>query len=93
MLCNAYLWHSTTSSGGWVSDGIITEIIDNFTVKCLSNHLTSFAVLVDVAGTHSSVMNGTIDPELLALSWVSYIGCGISALCLTATIIFLLSFR
>ena len=40
--------------GGWASDGIATSGIKtegNVTsVQCLSTHLTSFAVLVDVAG-------------------------------------------
>ena len=41
-------------SGSWVTDGIRTTnstMVGNVTsVQCLSTHLTSFAVLVDVAG-------------------------------------------
>ena len=38
--------------GGWSSDGIETVFDEGTqTVTCLSSHLTSFAVLVDVAGT------------------------------------------
>lgn len=45
-------------NGGFVTDGVRTQ--SNFTqnnlttVNCLSNHLTSFAVLVDVAGVVSN---------------------------------------
>ena len=41
-------------SGGFSTDGVLTASInmgdDVTTVQCLSNHTTSFAVLVDVAG-------------------------------------------
>ena len=38
--------------GGWSSDGIETVFDEGTqTVTCLSSHLTSFAVLVDVSGT------------------------------------------
>ena len=40
--------------GGWSSEGIQTVFDEETgTVTCLSSHLTSFAVLVDVAGTVS----------------------------------------
>ena len=85
--------YSSTEFGGWLSDGIITEIIDNTTVRCLSSHLTSFAVLVDVSGTYSKTVNETDPVVREALSVVSYIGCSISVVCLIATIVFLLALR
>lgn len=90
---------SSTSYGGWVSDGVIAEIIDNSTVKCLSSHLTSFSVLVDIVA--DEIMNDNNDTnatetdtgiEEQILSVVSYIGCSVSIFCLAITIIWLLSF-
>ena len=44
--------------GGWAFDGIeMTNMAENddgqMVISCMSTHLTSFAVLVDVAGTLS----------------------------------------
>ena len=44
--------------GGWAFDGIeMTSVTENddgqMVVKCMSTHLTSFAVLVDVSGSLS----------------------------------------
>ena len=48
-----YFLHSV-GSGSWVTEGVRTTnstMVGNVTsVRCLSTHLTSFAVLVDVAG-------------------------------------------
>ena len=84
---------SSTSTGGWVSDGIIAEFIDDTTVRCLSSHLTSFSVLVDVTGTFSETNETVDETEILALSRISYIGTSISILCLLATVIYLLTLR
>ena len=85
---------SSTSTGGWVSDGIIAEFIDDTTVRCLSSHLTSFSVLVEVTGTFSEANDtNTNYVEAQALSVVSYVGCSISIVCLLLTIAFLLSLR
>jgi len=45
-----------TNRGGWDSTGVTTTSIVNNTITCNSNHLTSFAVLVDVAGGHGVSM-------------------------------------
>ena len=34
----------------WSQDGVITRIISDTVVECISTHLTSFAVLVDHQG-------------------------------------------
>ena len=91
--------YSETSSGGWASEGIVTEIINESTVRCLSQHLTSFAVLVDVEGTYSETnahdSNNSNAEEIheVALSAVSYVGCAISIICLLITVVFLCSLR
>ena len=51
---NLSCWMYSVGSGSWVTDGVRTTnntMVRNVTsVQCLSTHLTSFAVLVDVAG-------------------------------------------
>ena len=49
--------------------------------KCRCNHLTNFAILLDVSG------KGTPKEAALALSIVTYIGCAISLLCLLITLV------
>jgi hypothetical protein len=77
--------------GGWSSEGV--QVISNTTrgnvtrVQCTSTHLTSFAVLVDVAGG----LEDTTAEERLALQVVSYIGCIISSICLSITVVFYLT--
>ena len=38
--------------GGWSTDGVSVESVDDKSITCASQHLTSFAVLVDVSGSH-----------------------------------------
>jgi hypothetical protein len=68
--------------GSWSEANIDTDTSDFPVIKCLTDHLTSFAVLVDVTGYTSNI------PEARALSIVTYIGLTISVICLIATIIF-----
>ena len=37
-------------SGGWDTNGVSVVNVSNDTITCVSLHLTSFAVLVDVSG-------------------------------------------
>ena len=64
------------------------------TINCYSNHLTSFAVLVDVIGDDTSDNDTEItDIEEEILSVVSYIGCSVSIVCLMVTIVLILTLR
>ena len=51
--------HYSVGSGGWSTDNVTTVISSTYenktTVKCSSTHLTSFAVLVNVAGNRDDV--------------------------------------
>lgn len=104
------IYHSSISYGRWVSDDTIKvdAIINDTTVRCLSYHLTSFAVLVNVVDLDESVpiddnnvTNQTTNettPTIISLednvlSIVSYVGCSISIVCLMATIVFLLTLK
>ena len=73
MSCSLY----SVGSGSWVTDGISTT--DNTTkvgnvtsVHCLSTHLTSFAVLVDVAGG-LQVCAGCRNMAECSYSWLCFL--------------------
>lgn len=103
------IYHSSISYGRWVSDDTIKvdALINDTTVRCLSYHLTSFAVLVNVVDLDESdpigdnnATNQTNEttPTIISLednvlSIVSYVGCSISIVCLMATIVFLLTLK
>ncbi len=46
----AYYTHCSTEGSGWSVEGVTTEEVDYSTgnIRCSSDHLTSFAVLVDI---------------------------------------------
>uniref|UniRef100_A0A3B3TVN3 Adhesion G-protein coupled receptor G6 n=1 Tax=Poecilia latipinna TaxID=48699 RepID=A0A3B3TVN3_9TELE len=56
---------------------------------CLCNHLTHFGILMDISQT-----SFRIDPEnKKVLTFLSYIGCGISAICSAATLLTYIAFE
>ncbi|XP_042354504.1 adhesion G-protein coupled receptor G2 isoform X2 [Plectropomus leopardus] len=74
-------------SGGWNPRGCsVRNSTDNETI-CGCNHLTSFAILLDLAREPlTSRVQATI------LTFITYIGCGISAIFLSVTLLTYLSF-
>jgi len=86
------------SSGTWSDYGLTTTRDtslngSNLTV-CQSTHLTSFAVLVDVQGAQTQVSTLTLGITYIhivqqseTLSFISYIGCGISIFSLLLTML------
>ncbi|KAM9316751.1 adhesion G-protein coupled receptor G6 [Gastrophryne carolinensis] len=86
-------WDTAKNSGhgGWSQDGcsvLLDESNINETV-CLCNHLTHFGVLMDISGTAAS-----IDKEnTKILTFITYIGCGISAICTAATLLTYIAFE
>nr|XP_046173085.1 uncharacterized threonine-rich GPI-anchored glycoprotein PJ4664.02-like isoform X2 [Oncorhynchus gorbuscha] len=74
-------------SGGWNRDGCsVRNSTDNETV-CVCNHLTCFGVLLDMSRTGiTSCLQATI------LTYITYIGCGISAIFLSITLLTYLAF-
>ncbi|XP_067398443.1 adhesion G-protein coupled receptor G6 [Emydura macquarii macquarii] len=82
--------NKNNGNGGWNSTGCIAqaESNENETV-CLCNHLTHFGVLMDLQGTASQ-----IDPQnTKALTFITYIGCGISAIFSAATLLTYIAFE
>ncbi|XP_029526244.2 mucin-5AC-like isoform X1 [Oncorhynchus nerka] len=73
-------------SGGWNRDGCsVRNSTDNETV-CVCNHLTCFGVLLDMSRTGITSLQATI------LTYITYIGCGISAIFLSVTLLTYLAF-
>uniref|UniRef100_A0A7M4FRA1 Adhesion G-protein coupled receptor D1 n=1 Tax=Crocodylus porosus TaxID=8502 RepID=A0A7M4FRA1_CROPO len=76
----AFLDYSN-GSGVWSNEGCVRESGDlNYSV-CLCNHLTNFAILMQVVPLKLTIQHR------VALSSISYIGCSLSIFCLTITLV------
>ncbi|KAM8908724.1 adhesion G-protein coupled receptor G4 [Spinachia spinachia] len=73
--------------GGWNGAGCETRSISAYESSCLCDHLTHFAVLLDVSRTHIGAAQGLI------LTVISYLGCGISSIFLGITLLTHLAFE
>ncbi|KAM9319564.1 adhesion G-protein coupled receptor G2 [Gastrophryne carolinensis] len=91
-LLKCVFWDFTKNSGkgGWSTHGCTmkkTTQSNNATV-CQCNHLTSFAILLDMTP------NQGISPEdNLILTFITYIGCGLSAIFLSVTLVTYIAFE
>eukprot|EP00794_Sanderia_malayensis_P014331 gene14331-15822_t len=65
--------------GAWLTNGCRHDGMDGNHYRCSCNHMTNFAILLDVTG------KGTPKHAALALSIVTYIGCAISLICMVFT--------
>ncbi|XP_019219702.1 adhesion G-protein coupled receptor G2 isoform X1 [Oreochromis niloticus] len=74
-------------SGGWSSNGCSVQNSTDSETICGCNHLTSFAILLDLSRQPiTSRVQSTI------LTFITYIGCGISAIFLAITLLTYLAF-
>ncbi|XP_046406444.1 latrophilin Cirl-like isoform X3 [Ischnura elegans] len=78
-------WDYTTSS--WSEEGCRVESTNISHTLCQCDHLTNFAVLMDI---HSTLLN---PPHQTALQIITYVGCIISSVCLVLAIITFQLFR
>eukprot|EP00057_Strongylocentrotus_purpuratus_P034849 XP_796775.3 PREDICTED: probable G-protein coupled receptor 112 [Strongylocentrotus purpuratus] len=77
-------WDKIDQGGRWSSKGCRREDNPDINrIRCLCDHLTSFAVLLDVSG----------DVGLYALDVLGMIGCIISIICLVITLVTYLSMK
>ncbi|XP_012944090.1 adhesion G-protein coupled receptor G4 [Aplysia californica] len=73
----------TEDGGGWSDEGCsVVEATDGHTM-CSCNHLTNFALLMDVYQEGSNLSD--LDKKVLSI--ISYIGCGVSLFALLLTLI------
>ncbi|XP_062510794.1 adhesion G-protein coupled receptor D1-like isoform X2 [Corticium candelabrum] len=82
--CAYYQFENNT----WSSNGVTTEILGGGNISCSSTHLTSFCVLTSVVLT--SVQGAVITHSL---RYITYVGCGISLVCMVLALICLIYFR
>ncbi|XP_038150209.1 adhesion G-protein coupled receptor G6 isoform X2 [Cyprinodon tularosa] len=76
--------------GGWNKQGcVVSEESNTSRTVCLCNHLTHFGILMDISQSSSRM-----DPEnKRVLTFLSYVGCGISAICSAATLLTYIAFE
>ncbi|RVE63797.1 hypothetical protein OJAV_G00139860 [Oryzias javanicus] len=86
--CAFWDFKFNNESGGWNSDGCFVQTTTENETTCSCNHLTSFAILLDLSRQNSiSAIQNTI------LTFITYIGCGISAIFLAFTLLTYLLFE
>ncbi|XP_048841640.1 adhesion G-protein coupled receptor G6 isoform X2 [Brienomyrus brachyistius] len=78
-------------SGGWNSEGCNVSQSKSTASRtvCLCYHLTHFGILMDISRS-SELLS---DKNNKALTFISYIGCGISAICSAATLFTYIAFE
>ncbi|CAJ1077758.1 adhesion G-protein coupled receptor G6 isoform X4 [Xyrichtys novacula] len=89
-VCMFWDFSMNDGAGGWNGEGcrVSKESTNNKTV-CLCNHLTHFGILMDISGAapHIGARNNKI------LTFITYIGCGISAIFSAATLLTYIAFE
>ncbi|KAM9038624.1 adhesion G-protein coupled receptor G2 isoform X1 [Sarcophilus harrisii] len=73
--------------GGWSSEGCIVKDKRMNGTVCSCNHLTSFGVLLDLSRTPLPPV------QMLILTFITYIGCGLSAIFLSVTLVTYIAFE
>ncbi|XP_062293272.1 adhesion G-protein coupled receptor G6 [Scomber scombrus] len=89
-ICMFWDFSMNNGAGGWNSRGCNAskESTSNKTI-CLCNHLTHFGILMDISG-----VSPHIDPQNnRILTFITYIGCGISAIFSAATLLTYIAFE
>ncbi|XP_034999562.2 adhesion G-protein coupled receptor G6 isoform X1 [Hippoglossus stenolepis] len=89
-VCMFWDFSFNNGGGGWNGDGcrVSKESSINKTI-CLCDHLTHFGILMDISGVsaHIDSRNNKI------LTFITYIGCGISAIFSAATLLTYIAFE
>ncbi|XP_034274819.1 adhesion G-protein coupled receptor G6 isoform X3 [Pantherophis guttatus] len=88
--CVFWDMNKNRGQGGWNRTGCnaLPESNENETV-CLCNHLTHFGILMDLPRTASQIDSG----NTRVLTFITYIGCGISAIFSAATLLTYIAFE
>ncbi|XP_070564242.1 adhesion G protein-coupled receptor L4-like [Ptychodera flava] len=85
--CAFWNYTQSTMVGEWSTAGCHVITSNTTHTMCACNHLTNFAVLMDVHGTTLSDTHNT------ALTIITYIGCIISIICLSICVVVFSAFR
>ncbi|XP_015273075.1 PREDICTED: adhesion G-protein coupled receptor G2 [Gekko japonicus] len=90
MTVRCAFWDFTKNGGkgGWAYEGCMVKDRRTNETVCSCNHLTSFGVLLDLS------RNTTLSPiQVLVLTFITYIGCGLSAIFLSVTLVTYIAFE
>ncbi|XP_047674654.1 adhesion G-protein coupled receptor G6 [Tachysurus fulvidraco] len=89
-LCVFWDFSIQNGTGGWNSEGcrVSAQSNSNKTI-CLCNHLTHFGVLMDLSGSAVTMNEGNTK----ILTFITYIGCGLSAIFSAVTILTYVAFE
>uniref|UniRef100_H2YZV2 GAIN-B domain-containing protein n=1 Tax=Ciona savignyi TaxID=51511 RepID=H2YZV2_CIOSA len=71
-----------SSAGHWASDGCTTLRSNSTHTSCECDHLTNFAILMDVVGVELG------DTDNLVLTYITWAGCSMSVVCLVMCVLF-----
>ncbi|XP_077592714.1 adhesion G-protein coupled receptor G2-like [Stigmatopora nigra] len=86
-ICVFWDFDVNSGGGGWSSDGCVVVSATWWGTTCSCNHLTAFAILLDLS------RGGINDPhQAQILTFVTYMGCGLSSIFLAATLLTYLCF-
>ncbi|XP_056414733.1 adhesion G-protein coupled receptor G2 isoform X2 [Hyla sarda] len=86
--CVFWDFNKNSGSGGWSSYGCSVYNRTHNETVCKCNHLTSFGILMNVSP------NVSLNPkDLLILTFITYIGCGLSAIFLSVTLVTYIAFE
>ncbi|XP_065112220.2 adhesion G-protein coupled receptor G6 isoform X16 [Paramisgurnus dabryanus] len=89
-LCVFWDFSLQNGNGGWNSEGceVSLESNSNMTI-CLCNHLTHFGILMDLSGAAAQID----EKNNRVLTFITYIGCGLSAIFSAATLLTYIAFE
>ncbi|XP_072296710.1 adhesion G-protein coupled receptor G6 isoform X2 [Eucyclogobius newberryi] len=89
-VCMFWDFTMKNGAGGWNSEGchVSEESSRNKTV-CLCNHLTHFGILMDIYGSSAHIN----EQNTKILTFITYIGCGISAVFSAVTLLTYIAFE
>ncbi|XP_077910778.1 adhesion G-protein coupled receptor G6 isoform X4 [Halichoerus grypus] len=89
-ICAFWDLNKNEGSGFWNTSGCVAhKDSDESETVCLCNHLTHFGVLMDLQGTASQIDARNTK----VLTFITYIGCGISAIFSAATLLTYVAFE
>ncbi|XP_059911650.1 adhesion G-protein coupled receptor G2-like [Gadus macrocephalus] len=87
-ICVYWDFAMNNGTGGWNSDGCFLQNSTDSETICSCNHLTSFAILLDL--DREPIMDRL---QANILTFITYIGCGLSAIFLSLTLLTYLAFE
>ncbi|CAL8267433.1 unnamed protein product [Merluccius merluccius] len=87
-ICVFWDFDFNSGSGGWNSDGCLLQNSTDKETICSCNHLTSFGILLDLS--REPITDRT---QANILTYITYIGCGVSAIFLCLTLLTYLLFE